>query len=410
MAKTLVIESDERTRVPFLRGILTRSLQAAGLAFDDAYKLAAVVREELADMEQITTGALRERILKHLRKDHPNEIVQHYETPVVSAPMIMVQAAVDSMVSPFSRSQLQRNLESTGLHSEQSMAITIKVQQHLLSRGIKEINSNHLGHIVYNCLLHDIGETAAQRYLTWVDFLRSGRPLILLVGGTTGCGKSTIATALANQLEIVRTQSTDMLREVMRMMIPKRLIPVLHVSSFNAWEEMPHPEHAIDKDVLLEDGYRSQAELLSVPCEAVIQRSLRERTSLILEGVHVQPTLMDKIQSDGEAVIVPLMLAVLKPGQLRKRFRGRGGQVPQRRAERYLENFENIWALQSYLLSEADRRQVRILENSVKEQVVQEAMNMIVENMARSFEGTAKTVFGVDTKVVQSRRLSDFPG
>ena len=45
-----------------------------------------------------------------------------------------------------------------------------------------------------------------------------------------GTGKSTLATELAHRLGIVRTQSTDMLREVMRTMIPAHLMPALHVS------------------------------------------------------------------------------------------------------------------------------------------------------------------------------------
>ena len=43
VAKTLIVNRYENTRVPFLRGILIRSLQDAGLDFDDAFGLASSV-------------------------------------------------------------------------------------------------------------------------------------------------------------------------------------------------------------------------------------------------------------------------------------------------------------------------------------------------------------------------------
>ena len=49
MAKLLVEDPGEHTQVPFLRGILTRSLQDSGLPFDEAYNLASEVRRELDD-------------------------------------------------------------------------------------------------------------------------------------------------------------------------------------------------------------------------------------------------------------------------------------------------------------------------------------------------------------------------
>ena len=62
-------------------------------------------------------------------------------------------------------------------------------------------------------------------------------------------------------------------------------------------------------------------------------------------------------------ITVHATLAVLKPKELKARLRGRGAEVPQRRAKRYLNRLESIWALQSYLLSEADRCDVPIINN-----------------------------------------------
>ena len=140
-------------------------------------------------------------------------------------------------------------------------------------------------------------------------------------------------------------------------------------------EIMPGP---IETDMLRESermpeaaahaDYRAQAELLTVPCEAVIKRSLREQTSLIIEGVHVQNSLLDKFPDMADTITIPITLAVLNRQILRDRFRGRGEKIDARRADRYLEHFDSIWRLQSYLLSEADRLQTPIIINDNKEQ------------------------------------------
>ena len=90
-----------------------------------------------------------------------------------------------------------------------------------------------------------------------------------------GTGKSTIATEVAHLLDIVRIQSTDMLREVMRMMLPQRLLPVLHSSSFDAWKELPGvAEEGGAVGTSLASGYMTQTELIAVAADAVIQRAL----------------------------------------------------------------------------------------------------------------------------------------
>jgi 2-phosphoglycerate kinase len=60
--KTIVVNEKESTRVPFLRGILIRSLLDTGLAFEDAYSLAARIRDELSDTDEISSQDLRQKI------------------------------------------------------------------------------------------------------------------------------------------------------------------------------------------------------------------------------------------------------------------------------------------------------------------------------------------------------------
>lgn len=394
MAKTMVLGSGETTPVPFLRGILTRSLQDAGLSFNQAYALSSGLRDELVDTPEITTSDLRERVTKILKKTHGERIVDRYQSSMRSHTSVLVRYRNGETI-PFSRGYHLRSLEAISLPHDEALMVTNMMYDHLMANEIEEVSASYLGELTYRCLNQDqaFGPAVARRYLLWTKFLRSGRPLIMLLGGTAGCGKSTVANELANRLDIVRMQSTDGLREVMRMMLPERLVPVLHTSSFRAWEKLAESDRITDKDAALAAGYRSQAELLAVPCEAVISRALSERVSMILEGVHVHPLLLGRVLKDTDAIIVPIMLAVLKPDQLRNRIRGRGHKVPQRRSERYLDNFEYIWRLQSYLLSAADKAKITIIPNENKEKVIQEVMRTTISYIAREFSSNPNDIF-----------------
>ena len=390
MGKVLITEATGTQAVPFLRGILTRSLQIAGLSFEEAYGVASDIRQELSKGDEdlaISSQILQEIVEKQLRETYGSELADRYISWVVPPTTVFVRANSDT-VKPFSRGQFQHGLNPCCLSPEESTNITSMVYEHLLNMGVREITSSALIEITEQYLQQEVSDLAAQRYTTWTRFLRSNRPLVLLIGGVSGCGKSTIATELAHRLDIVRTQSTDMLREVMRMMVPKRLVPVLHTSSFVAWQMLPSSEESetteTEPDELLAQGYRSQVELVSVACEGAIQRALQERVSLILEGVDVHPSLLQKISKRKDAVIVLIMLGVLKQSELRSRIKGRREEAPDRRSKRYLAHFDSICRLQSFLLSEADKAHATIIPNDDKETAVQEIMRTIMDKLADS--------------------------
>jgi len=398
MAKTLVEDLEDNTKVPFLRGILIRSLQDAGLSFKESYQLSADIRGEINDLPSITTTELRRRVIEHLRRQKRNNVANRYALHRSPLTFTIQVKQRDGSQRPFSRLEYQQVLETIGLESEEALEIVTAVYKHLNERYIDEIDSRHLSNLTYRYLRQSrtLGPAVAQRWLIWRDYVNSGRPLIFLIGGTAGCGKSTVASMLASHLDIVRTQSTDMLREVMRTMLPKQLLPVLHTSSFAAWSALPGQPKNFTKvpEALLIHGYRTQADLLSVAIEAVIQRALRERVSLILEGVHIHPAFIEKLKIDKEAVVIPIMLGILKRKRLQRRISGRSTDVPQRRAERYLKHFDEIWHLQSYLLSEADRANIPIIDNNDRDKIFREVMRITIEILARDFKHSPRAVFG----------------
>ena len=380
MARLIVVDLDDQTRVPFLRGILTRSLQKAGLTFERSYKVASQVRDEIADLGEITTADLRKRVLAHL-KPLGTEVAGRYRKPRRTIPNVLVEST-DGHRTPYSRGRHSLDLLACGLTPDEATPITDGLYMELMAKRKTGITTDELRALTADHIIRALGDEAAERYQVWQDFRDSRRPLVILIGGAVGSGKSTIATELAHRLDVVRIQSTDMLREVLRTMISRRLLPALHESTFTAWTTLPPTGAGGDRSELLEAGYLAQADLVSVAVEGVIKRAIRERVPLILEGVHIHPAFLDRIERRDDVVIVPLVLAVLKRKQLKERIAGRSRRAPSRRAERYLKHFDEIWQLQSALLAQADQAGVPIIANEDRDATVHEAVRVILEALA----------------------------
>ena len=392
--KNIVVNETENTRIPFLRGILIRSLLDAGLTFEEAFALATALRDDLIDTAEISADEIRQKVFSLLEQHGHLGAIEAYRLPLAAPARIHVNS-LSGPISAFSRARHERYLQASGMKAEKAESTTAMIYDQLLAAGITSITTCELGYLTYLCLKQEISKKAAKRYLVWSEFQRGGRPLLLLVSGTVGTGKSTVATEVAHVLDFVRIQSTDMLREVMRMMMPSRLLPVLHTSSFNAWQALPIQDlKERDKDQLVADGFRSQADLLAVPCEAVMQRAVEESVSMILEGVHAHPKLISRLPDPTDAIPVHVTLAVLKPKELKARLRGRGVEVPQRRAKRYLNKFDSVWSLQSFLLSEADRYDTPIITNDEKEKAIVQVIQQVGEELSRHFKGSAEDIFG----------------
>ncbi len=396
MAKTLIISDSDTDPAPFLRGILTRSLNKAGIRFEDAYLVASDVRDRLETVDKITSDDLRKLVVEMMTGMINENLIQRYQAYGNIQHAIYV-IKNDGQLAPYSNQRLGRELEIIGLSQSKIHTAVLLINKQLIDSGKTKITVNQLGYSLYSYLLENplFGKKIAQKYLKWINFTRSNLPLILLIGGASGSGKSTISSALANRLGIVRTQSTDMLREVMRMMIPKQLLPVLHKSSFNAGTVLPEDNFSTsnNSDNRLIAGHRTQTELLSVPCEAVINRSLKEQVSLLLEGVHVNFSLVAKIPNS-DAVVVHLILAILKQKELKKRIKGRNAEVPERQSESLSDYFKPIWTLQNFLLDEADREDVAMIENLSKEETIREIMKLVINHISERFSDSVEDIFG----------------
>ncbi len=385
MAKTVVIKQPGGDSSPFLRGILVQSLLNAGLAFDDAYRLSQLVRNDLQSTHEITSTALRDKVAALLEETFGAQLRASYERRPSSVTEIIVHTPVRS--EPFSTGILAHTLESCAIPPDTALEGARKVYASLKSAGHREINHKTLRKIVYMCLKEHCSAEAADRYLSWRHFENSGIPLVILIGGATGSGKSTISSEVAYRMDIGRIQSTDMMREIIRAYLTPQAVPTLEYSSFDAWRGLPAAEteggNTSENPVIA--GFLSQFSTMRPALQAAITRAAKEQHDLIIEGVHIAPSLLELETYRDSAVIVPLMLATMEKEALSKQLQRRGREKSGRKASRYLERLDDIWALQSYLLSEADNAGIPIITNWRVESTVREILNLVMGKIAKRY-------------------------
>jgi 2-phosphoglycerate kinase len=384
MAKTVVVNQPDGDRAPFLRGILVQSLMNIGLPFDAAYSLAQTVRDELKDTEEISSSDLKQRVAGLLEDRYDAARRMQYEYLPDDEADIIVQTPTRS--APFSIGLLAHSLESCAIKPDVALEGARKVYTALQKTGHREIDHKTLRKVIYLCLKEHCSDTAADRYLSWRRFENSGTPLIVLIGGVSGAGKSTISSEVAYRVDIGRIQSTDMMREIIRAYLTPEAVPTLGYSSFEAWRGLPTTEtHGGDTENPVITGFLSQFLTMKPALGAAVSRAVKESHDLIIEGVHIAPTLLDLKHAQENAIVVRLMLAVMEKTLLEKQLMRRGRERTGRQASRYLERINDIWELQSYLLSEADNGGVPIIPNRQVDATVGEVMKLIMAKIMKHY-------------------------
>lgn len=385
MAKISVLKGGEDERSPFLRGILVQSLVNAGLPFADAYELAQHVRIELQDVQEITSTRLREQVAGMLEARHGKQLRNAYEARPRQQPGIIVHTPTRS--APFSAGILSHSLEACGIAPDVALQGARKVFARLQQTGHREIDHKALRRVIYRCLNEHCSPEMAERYLSWRRFENSGDALILLVGGTTGSGKSTVSAELAHRMSISRSQSTDMMREIIRAYLSPQVVPTLGYSSFEAWRGLPGSieGQTLEIENLVIAGFLSQFSAMKLALEATINRAISERHHLIVEGVHVVPTELSLDVRNRTAIVVPMTLATMKKSLLRKQLKRRDRESSSQPKSRYLDKLDDIWELQSWLLSESDKAGIPIIQNWLIEDTVNEALEHVTKVIMKRF-------------------------
>lgn len=368
--RILVVEESGEER-PFLRGVVTHQLLQRGLEFDRSYAIANEIRKELAGRDRIASTELAALIEERLQSVVGAEAPPF--APGDTGPP--VEVTYDGERLPFSRGLLAQSLMAAGLQPEDAYSLALATLEALRHEESHHIESNDLADRIAALVDDRHGPALAQRYRLMRSIRRLSKPVVIYIGGTSGTGKSTLAFDLAPMLRIYRLHSTDSIRQVMRMIFSPAILPSIHHSSFDA---QPADGGSSDTDEF--SSFDEQARRVAVGVRAVVERSIAENASVIVEGVHLLPSLVPFPDLEGRAYQLMLMLETRDRSTHRSHFVTRT-QAGARRAERYLEHFESIRGLQHLLLERAEESDVPTLDTTDREQTRLRALQIITEEL-----------------------------
>ncbi len=275
--------------------------------------------------------------------------------------MIWVIGTVDGNYykEPFSKGILARSLRISGIGLDEAYEIANDMEEGLIEKGVTEVSVDELGNYIAD-YLNSFDENISNKYRRWRNIRKSNEPLIILIGGASGVGTSSMAFEIANQLGLKNIIGTDMIREVMRKIVSKELNPVIHKSSFDAYESIRTPAIRVNAVV---EGFISHVDVVNVGVEAIIERSIKEGISAIIEGVHIVPGFIRKDLMKKDNVIM-FTLTVSDEDMHKQRFYARCRQPWVKRSiDHYMNNFEMIRQTQEFLIDQAKIHNTRIIDN-----------------------------------------------
>ncbi|KAJ1608497.1 phosphoglycerate kinase-like protein [Cryptosporidium canis] len=205
----------------------------------------------------------------------------------------------------------------------------------------REETAHQTRDLISSCLAHLLSD-------------RGGKPNIILIAGTSGSGKSTISSYLASFLRVKCVVSTDTIRHVLRTTERFSDNKALNCSTYEVHKY-------IDVDSAREDeyeaspkspivlGYLLQSSIIEDYIYEIITSLARMEKSIIVEGVHITPSLFERVQSfaySNNANLSAFLIYIQDPDEHILRFQQRSKGVL---SSKYHSNILNIREIQSYL-------------------------------------------------------------
>src|SRR5581483_11248377 len=119
---------------------------------------------------------------------------------------------------PYSKGLMARALVAAGVQIEPAYLVAMRIEADLAARGERTADLGRIEELAVEAL---------------------GLPILVLVGGATGTGKSSVATEVAHRIGITRVTSTDFVRQTLRAFFSYASMPSVHSSSFEGDPALP---------------------------------------------------------------------------------------------------------------------------------------------------------------------------
>jgi 2-phosphoglycerate kinase len=275
---------------------------------------------------------------------------------------------------PYSKGLMARALMATGVGAVSAYELARRIELDIDASGEQSTTLERIEELACDLLGKDAGARAIRRLRRYGDFQVLDLPIILLIGGATGTGKSTVATESAYRLGITRVTTTDFIRQTMRAFFSSEFMPSIHYSSFEVGGR-----DADDENPLL-NGFLEQTRNVLVGVRAAIERAMQEGWSMVLEGVHLVPGMLPSTIEG--ALVVQCVLAIGDEEEHATHFATRGEPGSARAPAKYLQHLGDIRTIQAHIVERAHRHGVPVIENVGMQEAVTAVIELVLDRAA----------------------------
>ena len=272
---------------------------------------------------------------------------------------------------PYSKGLMTRTLMAMGMSAGKAYELARAVERDLEASSRSSADLDRVRELAVGLLGGEEGEAAANRLRRHLAVRELELPIVVLIGGATGSGKSRVATEVAHRLGITRVTSTDVIRQTMRAFFSEEFMPSIHHSSFEAGDAFTG-----DWPDRLVGGFLEQTRDVLVGVRAALDRALHEGLSMVLEGVHLVPGMVPTALD--RTVLVQCVLAVQDEEEHARHFWIRDtASDAARPLAKYLERFQDIRRIQQFIVERAHDVGVPVIDNADVERSVSAVMELV---------------------------------
>jgi 2-phosphoglycerate kinase len=325
---------------------------------------------------------------------------------------------------PFSRGEITTLLNYIGIELTPALKIATRVKRELIKKknvnkktGQYSISSVELGHTIKDKLLEaeengviSPGDQFPEKYIFWRNVRNLREPMLILVGGATAVGTTSIGRSLENKLNFIVQSGTnpfmyelkgmfnivmtDHIRDTMRGFAEayptRRKLEELFVSTYEAGKLKGKGN---SREII--DGFIRQTEMIETGLDTIIENDILYRgSSLIVEGIHLIPGYLNKVystflNSDIQDYSFHFHVDIPDEQVHQARLGDRESETTLRGRKDYLGKYDEIRMIKDYLLSQAQVTEIPIISNSELNEiehkyVSSQIMNHIFERLRYS--------------------------
>ncbi|XP_021285965.1 uncharacterized protein LOC110417771 isoform X2 [Herrania umbratica] len=179
-----------------------------------------------------------------------------------------------------SRFLLSRMLTVTKIPNHVAIKIALELKKLLIDNSLLDVSQSDLEANLFKLMeRRGYGEEYINRYRMMTRFHHQRVPLVILVCGTACVGKSTIATQLAQRLNLPNVLQTDMVYELLRTSTDAPL------ASTPVWAR----DFSSSEELITE--FCRECRIVRKGLNGDLKKAMKDGKPIIIEGIHLDPSI-----------------------------------------------------------------------------------------------------------------------